>query len=51
VFKNIELQAAYSHTFFAGATIDQTTSPTSGTLRGNYNVSLNDVSLGVRVRF
>jgi len=51
VFKNIGLQAAYSHTFFASGTINQTTSPTSGTLRGSYNVSLNSVSLGARVRF
>ena|SRR5271166_1512265 len=51
IFKNIDIQGAYSHTFFPSGTIDQTFSPTSGTLRGTYTVSLDSVSAGIRVRF
>jgi len=50
-FSNVDLQAAYSHLFSSGGTINETTSLTSGTLVGKYNVSGNNASIGVRVRF
>jgi long-chain fatty acid transport protein len=50
-FRNVDLQAAYLHVFFPTPTINETTSPTSGTLVGKYSVSTNVASIGIRVRF
>lgn len=50
-FGNVDLQVAYSHLFLPSATINQTTSPTSGTLVGKYSSSVNTASIGIRVRF
>ena len=50
-FRNVDLQAAYLHVFFPTPTINETTSPTSGTLVGKYGVSTNVASIGIRVRF
>ena len=49
--KNIDLQAAYSHQYFVSGTINQTTSPTAGTLRGSYNISDDSISAGITIRF
>ena len=50
-FDNVDLQVGYSHVFFPSGTINETTSPTSGTLVGKYSVSTNVISIGIRVRF
>ncbi len=51
VLPNVNLQAAYLHTFFASAPINNSASPSAGTIQGNYSNSANSVSLGATVKF
>ena len=50
-FGKVDLQVAYLHVFFPTGTINETASPTSGTLIGKYSLSTNAASIGIRVRF
>jgi long-chain fatty acid transport protein len=47
----IDLQAAYSHMFFASQHINQSVMPAAGILSGSFDVSDNSASLGIRFRF
>jgi long-chain fatty acid transport protein len=48
---NVNLQAAYLHTFFADASINNSATPTSGVIVGRYRNSSNALSLGAAVKF
>ena len=51
VLPNVNLQAAYLHTFFSGGSISSAASSTSGIIVGNYSASANSFSLGATVKF
>ncbi|MBV9655221.1 MAG: transporter [Acetobacteraceae bacterium] len=51
VLPNVNLQAAYLHTFFASAPINSSASPSAGVIQGKYSVDANSVSLGATVKF
>jgi long-chain fatty acid transport protein len=51
VLPNVNLQAAYLHTFFSGGSISNAASSTSGIIVGNYSASANSFSLGATVKF
>jgi long-chain fatty acid transport protein len=51
VLPNVNLQAAYLHTFFASAPISNSATPSAGTIQGKYSTDANSVSLGATVKF
>ncbi len=51
VLPNVNLQAAYLHTFFANAPISNSATPSAGTIQGKYDVSADSVSLGATLKF
>jgi len=51
VIKNVTLQVAYAHIFFASASIANSASPTAGTIAGSYSTSAETVAVGLKVKF
>jgi long-chain fatty acid transport protein len=51
VLPTVNLQAAYVHAFFSGASIDNAASATSGVITGKYSVRADTFSLGATVKF